>query len=1286
MNMKTLGIAVLAASLGLSVSADVVYLEDFQKLGDYAPGVTRLEGQIGIDNEPCWEQYFALWVRPKQDVAVWENGIPVAKGDFDVGFEFKNASERGFDLVMGSAKFAVTNGFKDGWSALQLKGRGGKGELWVMKNRAYEKIASGLNVAGLTSVNVLAHEKTNLAIKNVCSETARDGFQVDSSVKRLFADFASLEQPFDGTACAAETTVTMPEAPRAKIRLQLGKGAISSVYEEFDKKTGAASLVTKPFSVGAINEHKRMWGDAILKMPGLADRYVRPHHWPFGLRCFYGDKIPQYVDLLREWDTLPGASNHVVTVEFVRVKDGQQIWVDGSYVKTTKSVKPFAFVLKDGAKYALSTPETEDTQFVKLDFAANPKAKAFAKAEFKGLKAGRTKFGGGLFGGGTPVDVAAPIDSQDIAICHQAKGAWALEVEEYFSGNRSPLTGYPSESHFLVPGATYSKVAFLFALDPDPKKDAVLTVTFGRYEGEIGGNKLTQETWDFTGGVPEWCKKVGEVVKDGKALPVYYAERPVDLGKIIDFTDAKPMDVEFTGKRWVNFQQDDKSMRPTPYSDSAVTLFGATLVKAGYNVATVMSAPGNVYTKDAKARKTALEVTGTFGGKGTVVATVTDTDEQVVKTVEKSFKVGAGEKALVELDYGDLDSGWYQLVWTVKEGDAAVLNHRGALAVVPEAGRLVSKEKSPYATWLFMGTHGAPTNKPWAGQLMQMAGIRKSGLEKKWADQYDHTSIGSAYAPHFREFGKTNYEEIVVKGIEKTLKEKPFVDHVMIWHESAPGGADQYYEVLGLPVTMDEKRTAFCKRVANYISETGRIVHKHFPGLKLQIGNSSIPMGAVTYTMRGGVDWSVFDSIGLEAPSQMVPPERYTEIGLLGLFGPQTLASKAAGRKIPCNGCYEFIYRSERDIGQELQGQYQARDVAICLAHDFTLISPGIFFDCSAGYYNGLWGGSGIMERGPWCYPKRAYVAYAVATKVLDGAKFVRALDTGSSTVYALEYKRLDGKTVTCVWCVRGTFDFDFDGKAELVSLYGGKGEKKGSGRMTYVVTDRPLAGFKVSNRAFPFEDGLFKDAPVVCDLAGAKYTVEPDPGVASTTHSFMPQLKPGTFEVKAAKDAAKGDCLEVTLKSDPKKTTSFWTEYTTIRFAEPVAIPGEPSLLAVETMGNSNWGQFRFEIEDADGEVFKNVSTGAGWGCDIMDWPGRLAVAFDGWSWVCQSLKKNSLLPDHSPGDYSEQWQSQGGDKKIKYPIKLRAITVGMNRDKTNIFGFEPATPSIRIKSVRAR
>ncbi|MCQ2389667.1 MAG: hypothetical protein MJ138_08135, partial [Kiritimatiellae bacterium] len=388
----------------------------------------------------------------------------------------------------------------------------------------------------------------------------------------------------------------------------------------------------------------------------------------------------------------------------------------------------------------------------------------------------------------------------------------------------------------------------------------------------------------------------------------------------------------------------------------------------------------------------------------------------------------------------------------------------------------------------------------------------------------------------------------------------------------------------------------------------------------------------------------------------------------------------------PVNGCYEFIYRSERDIGQELQAEYQARDIAICNTQGFSLISPGIFFDCSSGYYNGLWGGSGIMERGPWCYAKRAYVAYAVATKMMDGVTFSKFHDMGSSTIYAVEFKRVDGKFVTVVWSARGTFDFDFEGSAELVDLYGRAAQKKGSGRVVYAVSQKPLKNFKVSNRAFPMEDGIFKDATVVCDLSAVKFTVEPDETYTSVNHNCMPQLKPGAFDVKKASDAARGDVLEVTLKSDPKKTTAFWTEFTTLRFAEPVPVPGEPVILGVEVNGNSNWGQLRFEIEDADGEIFRNYCNADSWGCDILDWPGRLAVAFDGWSWACQSLRKNSLLPDHSPATYEEQWISAGGDKKIKYPIKVRALTIGMNREKTTLGGFETASPSIQVKSIRAR
>ena len=118
---------------------------------------------------------------------------------------------------------------------------------------------------------------------------------------------------------------------------------------------------------------------------------------------------------------------------------------------------------------------------------------------------------------------------------------------------------------------------------------------------------------------------------------------------------------------------------------------------------------------------------------------------------------------------------------------------------------------------------------------------------------------------------------------------------------------------------------------------------------------------------------------------------------------------------------------------------------------------------------------------------------------------------------------------------------------------------------------------------------------------------------------------------------------------------------------------------------GNSNWGQIRFEIQDARGEVFKNLSTGRSWACDIMDWPGNLCVNFDGWGVVYQTLTKTSLVNDHSPGPSSDQWVSEGGDKVIQFPIKVRAITVGMNRQKLDLLDFKRAAPAIRISAFGA-
>ena len=198
-----------------------------------------------------------------------------------------------------------------------------------------------------------------------------------------------------------------------------------------------------------------------------------------------------------------------------------------------------------------------------------------------------------------------------------------------------------------------------------------------------------------------------------------------------------------------------------------------------------------------------------------------------------------------------------------------------------------------------------------------------------------------------------------------------------------------------------------------------------------------------------------------------------------------------------------------------------------------------------------------------------------------------------------------------------------------------------------------------------------------------------PDPWLASTSHSFLPYLQPageGEFTVRSVEDEEKGSCVELALgpaKEAPKNkfVDRYVTRYTTMRFKESKPVDGKPNVIGVWVKGDSNWGQVRFEIEDAQGEVFKNLSTGSWWCCDIMDWPCNLCVNFDGWAYVYCPLRDTTLISERSPGPVVEQWSSEGGDKVIDFPIKLRAVSVGVNRAKLDLVDFKPASNVLRFR-----
>ena len=982
------------------------------------------------------------------------------------------------DQIAGTTVPFIANGQ---WQAFAIKANGKQADIYYAADRRFNKLGTINLDATFATVNFFATEKKGFAVTDVVVATPGD--LPDHPVEKHFASFKSLSQPIAGakTVGAGGETVTLVPAPRAGLRFSPGTNPSTMIvtWERPDDKGKNASVSYQIRTVprghqalmavaGLPRGGQRNLPDATIEINGLCAQSVRPD---LKMYCSSYDMEPQGIDILRDWDTLPPASTHPLDLDFVRNADGKiAVYVDGSYLNTLVRkdgavVTNITFNFAPGVQYLVKPDvlaKTDTDRFIAIDLSVNPRAKAFADATST-LKPGLQNFGG------VPIAVAAPLDSADVAICKEGKGNWALEVEEYHG--RSPEHGFPSAIHYRLPAAPYGKAYVLFALDLDKAKDPILTVRIGHYVGNgSGGNMLGDVVIDLSDGkIPASYKKVGTVRKDGKDIPVYLAPIELNLGDILDIASGESyddissggyLDFEFVGKGWENYEQINHTIKPDPKSDSAFNIFGVTLEKIPVKITFKQDQPGNVFTVDEQDRKTSFILAALRdGAKGKVSWTALDVDGGKVFEGSRDYNIAkAGESSTIDIALDQAKTpGYYTLkvVFNDAQSGCAIVHH-ATFAVLPHSGRMVNKWDSPYAVWWF-SAHGSPGTPAIGGPMMQKAGIVRASangeLKPEDYDKYNITPFRIAYidAPVDRITGElkpvtvtfpdpndpTGKKEIkkefpAEEGIEinlrRTLEKDPRIDTVMLWHETAPGyGIPE--ELLGKAVP--QEKVAADKWLAIKVDLCGRVVHKLSKELKrdirLQIGNSSASIGAVLRPLRAGASADSFDQIGIETPSQVIPPERLIEVGLQGMVIAREAAEYYAKRPIKLNGCWEYTYRCERDMGEHQQAEWYMRDVLISLANDFYYISPGILFDCKNGYYNGLWGGSGLIRRSPFCYPKQAYVAYGVLTSVLDGVTFVRQLGTGSTTVYALEFKRVDGKYAYALWAARGEAAFELD-------------------------------------------------------------------------------------------------------------------------------------------------------------------------------------------------------------------------------------------------------------------
>lgn len=1013
----------------------------------------------------------------------------------------------------------------------------------------------------------------------------------------------------------------------------------------------------------------------------------------------------QQADLAKVWETLPAASQCWVPLEVRADVEGVELWMDGRYcgrVASESRLTELSFKLEaDGAVRSERTFTRADSGlFLPLDVRriARPGVMTTARVS---LKAGARQINK------VPLVVADGASNADVGMAKEMQGLRALETNENTS--RTSLDGMPESLHFSVPQAFYQRAWVLCAVDPDVKKDPVLTTRLTRFGiwgrgGAMADTTLTLPRGDEKPG--PGIEQVGSVEyadADQKQIiaPLYLVRVDLKTGDILDILADRndpyaPMkigpylDFEFLGKCGGLEVQTDRRRKPVPTSHSGVHLFGVTLEKAPAELRLKQSQPGNIFHNE-ETPETTFALRANTAGRYELRWEITGIDGRVLVTNAKSVDLPAvGSEANVTVPLTMPDAGWYGLRVTLADaGGQTLLKHEAAFALLGKDTRTAGYE-SPFGTWWFSGVHYTTQDPAVAGAMLFKAGFRRTTMAWNKAVEQDlapwKLSLNQIQWP-FRLADLKNWPaaearaELAIGGM---LKRFPHCQYIDLFHESYD---PRVYppEIYGEKyVPQDAVQAARDEELFELGLKGAKFIRAKFPQLKIIAGNSGGSSGMIAVLLRRGFPRGFIDYLGSETTAQTFAPEKLNPnatggIWLMGETG------RKFGYDIPLTACFEFTSRAERDLGAQRHAEWYARDLLTGLAFRFPTISAAGIEDVGNAYYDHLWGAAGLCERNPLHYPKPAYVALAVLTKVLDSVKLVRQMPTGSSSAWALEFERGQNR-IYALWTPRGEcemeLEFPTDVAVEQVEFYGRRHSRKTGGKrltitaaggVSYVISPVAATSITAGRRAFPNHqppDGTQVINPMD-DLTQWQLV----PAEQSIT---TPLRRPGKFELRQINDAEKGPCLELELKREGE-VPHVVGEYTALQLKQPLPIPGRPHTVGVWVRGESSWGRIFWEIEDAQGERWSSSKD-----LDGGDWANQAALDFDGWCFVTFPLIRESPARQVEPGAGIGQWQGNA-DGVLDYPLKLVGLYVQTHRQSLDLTQMKPVLGTIRLKDVSA-
>lgn len=1006
--------------------------------------------------------------------------------------------------------------------------------------------------------------------------------------------------------------------------------------------------------------------------------FIRPHpHWYRG---------EERAAVLERWDELPPASAHPLELRMDAGDGRVGLWVDDRYVAGAAIGEAHRLQLTLSPGNAISGIQVaqapEEERYVRVGLRGYGRPGSWGAAE-PSLPQGLAR------ADAVPFDLGSPDDRIDVGLSRWLAEAEGPEgfTENYFT--RSAFDSRPESILLAIPTDDYCHAHLLCAVAPDPAKTPVLSLRLTRlledmYDSGGRGRAIADSSIRLQhrdGRWPDGCTQVGTVTAttpQGRIeLPLLHVAVPLRSGHIQDVLEeegifyrrsTQHLDLELTRELHLVKTSTHSHHSILPVGPpSGVHVLALTLERAPVKARVRSRQVGHVFYESERPALY-VEMTNRRDApfSGTLSWRIRDfyghrTEGRRHVTVHPDDEVHA---ARIDLHHDVL--GWFGVELSLRDSDGRVVwEHPTSFAILPPDTR--QAEDSPFGTWWFRRIHVGTDDAGEVAPLLRRMGFRKVSPSGRGPDAAELARHGLRISmlPDFARRGERAFEML-----DEAVAAHPEIEWAMVFHECGFGRAPMFPpEFLGreVPELTEEQREALQEWIDRGVAYSQYCREKH-PHLKLVVGNSSLDFAA--QLMREGYPREHVDAFGDEDLGQAIPPEA-PPAAFKSIYWLREYAD-LYDYDVPVTACYEWRGRGTQpgNLTELEQAQLYVRDALQALAFGAPHINLGLIHDVGDSYYYSRYGASGFCRRYPLLSPKISYVAMATLTRELDGAQYTRFLDTGSPSLYAMEFAR-DAGLVYALWLPRGrrtveiTFASDtgftltdMNGNARHLRTRDRRAEVVVSASPSYLRTDVEVEALRAgpTECAPPPADRTVVDA--LTDRGRWNAVRTPDEQLETVHFAFPRHL--GDIDLQVAADERMGEALELTLQPQPDVPWPV-SRYVVLEAGADMPAPGEPTAVGLWVRGNSCWGRIFWELQDAEGESFYSIGAPCG-GWSVGDWQCDTFINFDGWNYLSVELPFEYESGFYAPPAHN--WTHTGGDGRVDYPIRFTRLVVEM-RDR---------------------